>query len=470
MNDSDGGKRDETGIRGMLDGELIHPDDRRYDNSRRVWNARVDKHPTAIVKAESVADVSTIVDVARRTESALAIKSGGHHVAGVGVCEDGIVLDLSAMNDVSIDPIGNSATVQGGATWGALFRESLQHGLGTTGGNYPTIGVAGLTLGGGWGWLGRKHGLSLDNLHSIEIVTASGDVVRASEDENEDLFWACRGGGGNFGVVTQLDFTVHPIPNEILAGELIYPFEDGRELIERYDELMSSAPDDLTCDFRVMDSRGIPKLTDHSAGSVIIFGIFASRISTGESFIAELTDIGEPLHSDVRPQSYGELFGISQGGNRTTHLMEHSSRYYSDTLFIKEISDEFIRTFFSFVSDLPGERVVAGLEPLGGAISRVSDHQTAFPHRDAAYLFELFHRWTDPEMDEPIIRWTNEFHSAVREFTTGGEYVNLSSEISTNRAKVQYGSNYAALREIKSKWDPSNLFHVNQNIAPVDCV
>ncbi|MDT3433729.1 FAD-binding oxidoreductase [Haloarcula sp. 1CSR25-25] len=445
-------------------GDVLRPRDDGYDEARSVWNAMIDKRPAVIVRCEGTADVIAAVNFARDLDLLLAVKGGGHNIAGKAVCDDGLMIDLSPMNDVRVDPVAQTARVGGGATWGDFDHEAQAFGLATTGGIVSTTGVAGLTLGGGLGHLDRKYGLAHDNLRSVDVVTADGELVHASEDENPQLFWGIRGGGGNFGIVTSFEFDLHEVGPEVLAGPIIYRYEDAAEVFRFYRDFMPDAPDEIQC--YAFFSKGSAELglpeSLHGETIFVLLPSYAGDIAAGEEGLRPLREFGEPLADAVQPMPYTELQSF------VDDRWEEGSRNYWKSHFFDELTDEAIETMVEYCDSSAPFTSVFTDGWLGGAISRADDDATAFPHRDKAFSFTIGMRWTDPARDDELIAWAREFHEALAPYASDGVYVNLLDQDDSERVRDAYGEWYGRLRELKREWDPNNLFRVNQNIEPAD--
>lgn len=445
-----------------LRGQLLRPDDDGYDDARRVWNGMVDRHPAAIARCEGSADVIAAVRYARRSGLPLSVKGGGHQLAGKAVCDDGLVIDVSPMDGVRVDPDTRTVRVDAGATLATLDREAQSFGLATPAGVHSTTGVAGLTLGGGIGWLSRSFGLTVDQLLAADVVTADGKLVYASEDENADLFWALRGGGGNFGVVTSFEFRVHPVGPEVLTVQLFHHIERAEEVLRAYRDVMASAPDELACYPMFLHVPPIEPFPAelHGAPALALVGCYSGDVAEGQAAVAPLAAIGAPFLDVVAPMPYAQFQSSFDAGN------PDGARYYAKSHMLPELTDEAIATLVGHVDDLPGELSMVFLESLGGAIGRVSVGATAWPHRDAAYGLAVHAGWLDPADDDVAISWCRRVAGAMAPHATGGAYVNYLDGDEEDRVAAAYGDVYARLAEVKRRWDPDNLFRSNHNIAP----
>jgi len=447
-------------------GNVIAPDHDGYDDARAVWNGTVDRRPRLIARCSGTADVAAAVRFARDLDLEIAVRGGGHNVAGTAVCDDGLVVDLSAMRAVSVDPVERIAHVQGGALWGDLDHETQAHGLATTGGIVSHTGVGGVSLGGGVGWLMRKHGLTLDNVVEAEVVTAEGEIIRASADDHPDLFWALRGGGGNFGVVSSFRFALHPVGPTVMAGPVFWAAEDTTDVLRFYREFAAGAPDELGTIVRL---GTIPPLS--SVGeelrfrpAIAVASCYAGPIEDGEHAVRELREFGTPLLDLVGPALYVD----HQSG--IDHTVPHGWHYYWKATDLTGLSDEVI--------DVVAERAYAAVSPrsyaamfhLGGAVARAPRDATAYPARDVDHNIIIDAVWL-PEEDDPVgaaeMAWARGFLDALQPHRAG-VYVNfLDADDDPSRVREAYGDDtYRRLAEVKAKYDPENVFHNNKNIPP----
>ena len=448
----------------QLHGDVLRRGMEGYDEARSVWNAMIDKYPAAIARCTGAADVIAAVKFARDLDLQLAVHGGGHNVAGKAVCDDGLMIDLSPMNHVRVDPDAKVARAGGGATWGDFDHETQSFGLATTGGIVSTTGVAGVTLGGGLGWLARKYGLTHDNLRSMDVVTAEGELVTASEAENSELFWGMRGGLGNFGIATSLEFDLHEVGPEVLAGRIIHPYEAAPEFLRLYRDFMRGAPDELQAYAAFVQGNpamGMPEQL-HGKTLVGVVVLYSGDVDEGREVIQPLRDFGEPIADMVGPTPYVEHQQSSD------ELYQERHRNYWKSHFFDELTDEAIDIIVEHADPLPTPFTTVFFEWMGGAIARADSDATAFPHRDATVSFTVAPKWTDPSDDEGMIEWAREFFEATASYTSDDVYVNYLSEDEQNRAKAAYGDHYERLRALKNEWDPKNLFSVNQNITPTN--
>lgn len=441
-------------------GNVLVPGDDGFEEARSTWNVRFDRRPDVIVRCEGAGDVKAAVDFARDRDLLLSVKGGGHAYAANTVGDGGLLIDLSQMNVVHIDPEASIARVGPGATWGEFNENAEAFGLATPGGTVSTVGVAGLTLGGGSGYLSRRFGLTLDNLLSCEVVTADGRLLRASETENPDLFWGLRGGGGNFGIVTLFEFRLHKVGPEVLAGQIVHRFEDAGEVLRLYRDYMAEAPEELQCYAFVLRVPAIDAFPKTFHGELAIDLVVCYSGADGEAVIQPLLDFGDPILTAVGPQPYTVLTQAFDAG------LPAGQRYDSRTHYMAGISDEAIETFIGGIGALPGAFSVVYFGWEGGAIGRVDPAATSFFHRDAAYLFHILPGWTDPSQDSEVMEWATRLHEAMAPHANGGAYVNLLGDGEKGRVRAAYGDNYGRLIEVKNRWDPKNLFRMNHNIEP----
>jgi len=436
-------------------GTILRPDDAGYEEARAVWNGMVDRRPAAIVRCLDTADVVKAVNAAREAGLGVAVRGGGHNAAGLAVADGALVVDLTMMRSVDVDPVARTARADGGATWGDFDRVTQAHGLATTGGAISSTGIGGLTLGGGIGWLGRAYGLACDNLISAEVVTADGRTVTASADENPELLWGLRGGGGNFGVVTSFTYQLHPV-GEVLGGMLVHPANRAMEVLRFYREFTASAPDELTVFAGLMTSPdGLP--------IVGVLVCYCGPVEEGERVIRPLRDFGPPIVDQIAPMPYTTLQSMLDDA------FPPGLQVYWRSHFMRELSDDAIDTMIDGFSQVTSPLTAVLLEHLGGAVSRIDRDATAFDHRDAEYNLAIIGRWPDPSMTDAGVAWTRELWSALQPHASG-VYVNyLGIGESASRVKDAFGAEkYQRLAALKRQFDPNNLFRFNQNITPSD--
>ncbi|WP_256300892.1 FAD-binding oxidoreductase [Haloarchaeobius salinus] len=444
-----------------LRGQLLLPDDDGYHEARQVWNAMIDRRPALVVQCAGPADVQAAVNYARETDQLVSVKSGGHNIAGTAVGEDAVMLDLSGMNSVRVDPDARTVRVEPGAVLNELDHETQAHGLAVPVGYNSTTGIAGLALGGGFGWLSRTYGLTCDNLLSADVVTAAGELVHASAEENEDLFWGLRGGGGNFGVVTSFEFQLHEVGPELLAGLLVHPFEDTQSVLTAYREFVADAPDEATVWFVIRDAPPLEFLPEewHGERVLILAACYAGDMSDGERVLQPLRDIGDPIADVVGPHRYTEW------QQAFDPLGSEGVRNYWKSHNFEALTDEIIETYVEYGERLPSADSEIACAQLGGAINDVDVAATAYPHRNAKFLMNLHTRWEDRERDDECIEWTREFHEAMTPHATGGVYVNFLPE-TDGAAQAAYRENYERMVDLKTTWDPENRFRLNHNVEP----
>ncbi len=445
-----------------LHGRLIRPDDPEYDETRALWNAMVDKKPALIARCKDVADVMEAVSFARDQGLTVAVRSGGHSVAGLASAEDGIMVDLSLMRSVHVDPEARIARVEGGALWADLDRETQTFGLATPGGIISTTGVAGLTLGGGFGWLSRKYGLSADNLLAVELITAAGEHLRASEAENQDLFWAVRGGGGNFGVITSLEFRLHEVGPEVLYGPTVYRLEDAPKVLRHYRQFASQAPNECSVNFDFLTAPPLPFLPDEIHGTKVLFIVpfFAGNVDEGKEVVRPLREFGNPVGDAVAPTSY------TTAQSMVDALYVKGAGNYWKSHNLTGLSEDIIDTLVECAMKLPTPQSDILIQQLGGAINDHAPDATAYPHRDTEFVATFGGRWEGPAKNEECIAWVRGCHDSLTEHVTAGVYVNFLSPDEEDRRRAAYGNNHERLRRIKARYDPDNFFHVNHNIEP----
>jgi FAD/FMN-containing dehydrogenase len=449
-----------AGVRGAV----LRDGDQGYDDARAIWNGLIDRRPALIVQCTGAADVVDAVNFAREQNLLLSVKGGGHNVAGNAVNDGGLVIDLSQMRGVHVDPSTQTVRAQGGATWGDCDRETQLFGLAVPGGVVSTTGIAGLTLHGGVGHLRRKHGLSIDSLLSVDIVTADGRLRRASATENDDLFWAVRGAGSNFGVVTSFEFKAHPIGPIIMVGAVFYPQEAAREVLPAWRDYMASAPDELSSIalfWNVPSHRPFPP-EHHGKPVLIVAGAYAGSIEDGEPIVQPLRELAEPLFDLSGPSPW---LGLQSGFDA---LFPKGALYYWKSRAFAELSDEAIDEIAGWAARRPTPLTDIVIWHHGGAIRRVGETETAYAGRDAPFDVTGEVSWTDPAQSDEAIAWGREFWAAMGAYSTGGIYLNFPGLGEEKEALVRagYGGNYGRLAALKAKYDPTNLFRMNLNITP----
>jgi len=445
-----------------LAGELILPPDEGYDDARTVWNAMIDRRPAMIVRCASTDDVVRAVNYARDFGLLVSVRGGGHNVAGSALNDGGMVIDLSRMKAVSVDSVGKRVVVQPGALLSDVDAATQVHGLATPLGINSTTGVAGLTLGGGFGWLSRKHGMTIDNLVSAEVVTANGEIVLANTRDHADLFWALRGGSGNFGVVTRFEFALHDVGPNLLSGLIVYPMSEAKSVLRQYRAFATAAPDELSVWTVLRDAPPLPFLPGHvhGTGIVVLAFLYAGDPSHGEALIDPLRRMGTVLGAHVGVQPYAAW------QQAFDPLLAAGARNYWKSNNFATLADGLFDAMIDASTSLPSEHCEILLAALGGAASRPARDTTAYAHRDAQFVINVHSRWDHPEEDERCIAWARAFHDAATPFATGGVYVNFLSSDERGRVRAAYGPNYDRLARVKRSYDPKNLFRVNQNILP----
>lgn len=439
-------------------GAILCPGESGYDQARSVWNGMIDKHPAVIVACTGTADVIASVNFARQHQLPLAIKAGGHNVSGKAVCNDGLVIDLSPMCNVHIDPQSRRGRAGAGAKWGAFDHEAQAFGLTTTGGVVSTTGVAGLTLGGGIGYLTRTYGLACDNLISADVVTASGEFVTANATDNADLFWALRGGGGNFGVVTSLEFQLHEVGPLVAAATIFHPIDAARGVLDFFRSFNNTAPDAVACYAMIVNAPEDFPPEQQGKPVLALVAVHSGSVEDGLQALAPLATYGEPLVAVVDAMPYTAIQTAFDAGN------PHGGRYYWKSQYLSDLSDELLDRVVARAKDLHGAYSIIGIEPLGGAQGKVDPSASAFTHRDVPYSLGIWTGWADPGDDEANVDWTRAFFEEVEPFGAGA-YVNYLGEDEGDRLAEVYGANYERLLAVKKKWDPDNLFRENHNIA-----
>ena len=449
-------------LRPALRGDVILPGDAAYDEARAVWNAMIDRRPAAIVRCRGAADVRRAVRFARDSGLPLAVRGGGHNIAGNAVCDGGVVVDLSPMRSVRVDPASRTARVEAGCTLGDVDHETQAFGLALPMGINSTTGIAGLTLGGGFGWLSRSRGMTIDNLVSADVVTADGELVRASETEHPDLFWAIRGGGGNFGVVTSFEFRLHAVGPDVFAGLVVHPLDDAPAVLRFYREFVRTAPEELVCWFVMRLAPPLPFLPPewHGREILALAVCHSGGLDGADAATAPLREFGSPVGVHVGPMPFTAWQQILDP------LLTPGMRNYWKSHDFTELGDGLIDVLVDAARHIPDPQTEIAFALLGGAMARVPDGATAYGHRNAEFAINVHGRWADPAKDAACIGWARGLFDAAAPFATGAVYVNFLTQDETDRVPAAYGANYTRLVEVKRRYDPENLFRVNQNIAP----
>jgi FAD/FMN-containing dehydrogenase len=450
-----------AGFVSKLRGKIILPADREYHESRKIWNAMIDRRPALIVRCMGTADVANSIKFARENNFLVSVRGAGHNIAGMSLADDAMLIDLSHMKGVWVNPQTHMAFVAPGATLGDIDCETQAYGLATPLGIASTTGISGLTLGGGFGWLSRSYGLTADNLLSAEIVTADGNVLQASAKENSDLFWALRGGSGNFGIVTSFQFKLYPVGPELLAGLIVHPFRDAKKVFRHYRNFTSSAPDEATCWAILRKAPPLPFLPPevHGKEVFILAAVYAGDMKEGEKLFESLRRFGNPIADVIGPTPFTEW------QKAFDPLLTAGARNYWKSNNHTELADDMLEILIEYAGQLPSPATEIFIGQFGGAINRVAPGATAYPHRNANYVFTVHTRWENSVDDTRCIEWSKELFDKTATYSTGGVYVNFISE-GENRVAAAFGSNYEQLAKIKSKYDPENFFRVNQNILP----
>jgi len=448
-------------LRGRVNGEVITPSDGAYDEARKVYNGMIDKRPAAVVRCTGPSDVAAVIGVARDEGLDLSVRGGGHSAPGFGTNDGGIVADLSPLQTVVVDADARTARAGGGCTWAVFNDATNAHGLATTGGIIGSTGIAGLTLGGGIGYLARKYGLSCDNLLSAEVVTADGQVVTASEKEYDDLFWALRGGGGNFGVVTSFEYRLHPVA-EIYGGPIAYPVDRADEVLRFYREYIAEAPEELGGFVGFHLAPPLPFLPEewHFKNVCLAVPCWAGPLDQGEKMIKPFLDVVEPVGAHVGQMPYPAL------NTAFDPLLPPGLQAYWKASFEREITDGAIAVHTDHGAKVPSIQTAVHLYPIDGAVQRVGAQDTAFAYRDVGFSPVIAGMWEDPADNERNIAWVRSYYDALQPYAAEGGYINFMDGDDQGRIEDNYKGNYRRLAEVKAKYDPGNLFHLNQNIRP----
>jgi FAD/FMN-containing dehydrogenase len=449
-------------LRNKLRGTVALPGEDGYDPARSIWNAMIDRRPSLVVRCLGAADVINAVTLARDEKLLVAIRSGGHNIAGNAVCDGGLLIDLSLMKSVHVDPASRTARVEPGATLADFDKEAQGFALATPLGINSTTGVAGLTLGGGFGWTTRKFGLTVDNLISADVVTADAQLVRASDNENQDLFWALRGGGGNFGVVTSFEFKLHPLGPEVLSGLIVHPFDKAGELLPEYRRIAKEAPDELTTWIVMRKAPPLPFLPAEWHGKeVLIFAAcYSGDMKEGERAMKGLRALGKPIVDVISPHPFTGWQAAFDP------LLTPGARNYWKSHDFTDLPDAAIKVILDAVRTLPSPECEVFIAHVGGAMARVAPDATAWPNRSAHFIMNVHTRWRDRAQDQACVAWARRLFDAAAPFASGSVYVNFMPDDEEDRVEKAYGANYRRLAETKRRYDPHNLFRMNQNIRP----
>jgi FAD/FMN-containing dehydrogenase len=452
----------EKELRGMIKGTVLIPDDPGYEEARQIWNAMIERRPAMIVQCADADDVAPAIDFARRSGLEISIRGGGHNIAGNSLCDNGLTIDFSKMKNVRVDPEKKRAYVEPGAALADLDEATQAHGLATPVGINSTTGIAGLTLGGGFGWLTRKYGMTIDNLVSVDMITAEGRKIRASETDNADLFWAIRGGGGNFGVVTRFEFQLFPVGPEIFAGLMVFPLSQAKQILNKYREFVKSAPEELNVWVVLRKAPPLPFLPENVHGKeVVVLPIFYSGpIAEAEKLIAPLRAFGEAHGEHLGPQPYVAW------QKAFDPLLTPGARNYWKSHNFTELADGAVDSIIEFAGKLPSSQCEIFIGLIAGAPNRIAPDAMAYAHRDAKFVLNVHGRWDEAKDDAKCMGWARDFFKASAPYASAGAYVNFMTAEEGERVAAAYGANYDRLVQIKKRYDPDNIFHLNQNIKP----
>lgn len=442
-----------TQFRDGLRGELLQANDEGYDSARKVWNEMVDRRPLMIARCTGAADVISAVNFARAHDLLVSVRGGGHNVAGNAVCDQGLMIDLAPMKSVRVDPAARTVRADPGVTWAEVNHETQAFGLATTGGVVSHTGVAGLTLGGGVGWLMSRYGFTCDNLLSADVVTADGSLLHASSEENDDLFWAIRGGGGNFGIATSFEYRLHPVERTVFGGMVLWPFDKAGEVLRLYREICRDCPDDLVANAALI-------CTPEGDPVVAIVAAWLGDIDEGEMRLASVRNFGTPAADMLGPIPYTQLNMLFDDG-----VPFGVHRYWKSGYFA-ELGDDLLDRIIEHAAERTSPMAAVLLFHVHGEATRRDPADTAFSLREPLWDFDIVAQWTDPSEAENHIGWTRRFWSAVESFSKGVYVNHLDADDATTRVQAAYGGNYARLTELKAKYDPTNFFRMNNNIPP----
>jgi FAD/FMN-containing dehydrogenase len=449
-------------LRQSLRGELLTPADAAYDDARTVWNGMIDRLPKLIVRCQGVADVLAAIQFARSENLEVAVRGGGHSLPGFSTTDGGILIDLRLMNAVRVDPASRRVVVEAGATWHELDHETQAFGLAVTGGLVSSTGVAGFTLGGGIGWLMRKYGLACDNLISADVVTADGQLVHASDSENPELLWGLRGGGGNFGVVTAFEFALQRVGPIVLAGPIFFPGDQAREILAGWRDWTTTAPDEITTLANLLTAPPLPFLPEavHGTKVVLVAAAYAGDQEDGAAIVAPLRRLGDPIADLLGPMPYAVAQSL------VDPLFGPGARNYFTAAYLRELPDQAIDRLVAFHGPSSSPLSEIHVHQLGGAVARVPADASAYANRDAEYAVNIVARWTDASTDEAQRAWARDLYAAIEPFATDGAYVNFLGSGDEAIRTVYPPETYERLSRLKGRWDPTNLFRLNQNVLP----
>ena len=449
-------------LKESLRGKVLTSESDQYNETRAIWNAMIDKRPALIVRCASAADVMRAVRFAGEHKLLVAVRGAGHNIAGNAVCDGGMMIDLLPMKSVRIDAKGMTARVEPGVTLGELDRDTQAFGLATPVGINSTTGIAGLTLGGGFGWLSRKLGLTIDNLISADVVTAAGELVKASATDNADLFWGIRGGGGNFGVVTSFEFRLHKVGPEVFAGLIVHPLDAAKDVLRFYRDFIKTTPQEFVCWFVMRMAPPLPFLPPewHGKHVLALALCYSGDMKDAERIAKPLRSFGKPVGEHIGPMPFVAWQTILDP------LLTPGMRNYWKSHDFREASDGLIDVLIAHARKIPDPQSEIAFAQLGEGVTRISKEATAYTHRDAQFVMNVHGRWDNPASDAKCISWERELFQAAAPFATGGAYVNFMTQEEQDRVRSAYGSNYDRLVTLKKKYDPNNLFRLNQNIQP----
>jgi FAD/FMN-containing dehydrogenase len=444
-------------------GDVLLPGDTGYDEARQIWNAMIDRRPALIARCVSSEDVVQSVKFARRRDMLVSIRGGGHNIAGNAVCNDGLMIDVSLMKGIRVAPNSRRATIEPGCTLADFDAAAQAHGLATPLGINSTTGVAGLTLGGGFGWLSRKYGMTIDNLLSADVVTADGSQVHASETENDDLFWGLRGGGGNFGIVTSFEFQLHSVGPGVLCGLIIFPFDQAKSVLKQFARFTETMPDELTVWMITRKAPPLPFLPAdvHGKEIVALALCYAGNPAEGEKLIEPLRGFGTARGEHIGVQPY------TAWQQAFDPLLTPGARNYWKSHNLSQLSDGAIDAIIEYAATLPSPQCEIFVGTIGGQTARVAPEAMAYSSRDANYVMNVHGRWESAAEDERCIAWAREFFAKSQPFASGGAYINFLTQDESARIAFAYGATYNRLVALKKKYDPTNLFQMNQNIKPI---
>ncbi|MDB6034672.1 MAG: putative oxidoreductase oxygen dependent FAD-dependent protein [Verrucomicrobiales bacterium] len=445
-----------------LAGTILLPGNPGYDEARSIWNGMIDRRPAIIVRCRTEADVARAVEYARDNHLLVSIRGGGHNIAGHAVCDGGLMIDLSTMKEVRVDASASRVRVQPGATLFDVDRATQAHGLATPTGINSTTGIAGLALGGGFGWLSRKVGLTSDNLVSARMVTAEAECIQASATSHPDLYWALRGGGGNFGVVTEFEFALHPIGPEVFSGLVVFPRSEAATVLRKYRNFAAAAPDELSVWVLMRQAPPLPFLPRevHGENVLVLALCYLGSEESGRKLIAPLADFGKVLGQHVGMQPF------TAWQQAFDPLLTPGARNYWKSHNFRELKDGLLDTLVELAGQLPSPQCEIFIGQLGGQVARLAADATAFGNRDATFVMNVHGRWNSPAEDKADIAWAREVYRRTLPFATGGAYSNFLTAEETERVKSAFGANYARLAKVKASYDPGNFFRMNQNILP----